>query len=90
MFALPPPSACEIQPGFIECVLPAAQLQFMDPLPLDCQISEQGEYSFKLRCRTDIGTTDTRWIKGPTPVVHLPPLPQPKKKVKKKKIRKRP
>lgn len=79
-------SACETLPeGFIICELPAAQRPFMDPLPLDCAIPREDEYSFTLRCRINMGQ-EPKWVPGPKPVVNLP-KPKPAKKLKKRKKR---
>lgn len=83
-YAQTPSKGCEVLPeGFIVCELPAAQRPFIGPLTLDCAIPREDEYSFTLRCRTDIGK-EPKWVPGPKPVARLPALPKPTKKVKKK------
>lgn len=66
---------CILTEQYQECNLPAAQRPFLTTIPLDCQIRSETDTFFVLRCRVNIGVAP-KWVKGPRPVVKLPPLPR--------------
>lgn len=80
-----PSTACEIIPGgFIECVVPAAEMPFLVPLTSNCRVLAQDDYAVTIRCTTG-EVVEPKIVAGPTPVVKLPAKvkAKPTKKVKK-------